>query len=75
MRSVRRRASRALDRSCLDLGLSLRLLLGLPFERAGRPMGFERLRLTVLIEFFRLPAHELEAGPPTDLVRPAEQGG
>jgi hypothetical protein len=51
MRSARRRASRALDRSCLDLGLSLRLLLGLPFERAGRPMGFASSPASVMAPF------------------------
>src|SRR5207248_6768893 len=39
----RRRLNGVLERSCLDLGLSLRVLLGLPFERAGRPFGFGRL--------------------------------
>src|SRR5438045_8161112 len=56
MRSARRRASGALDHSCLDLGLCLSVLLGLPFERAGRPFGLGRLRLRLLVELFPLPA-------------------
>src|SRR5438270_8982841 len=58
MRSARRRASRALDGSCLDLGRSLRVLLSLPFNRAGGPLGLGRLPLTLLLELLRLPAHQ-----------------
>src|SRR5689334_18519078 len=63
MRSARRRASRAVDRSCLDLGLSLRLLLGLPFGRTAGALGFARLRLTLLLQLWRLPAHQFVQTP------------
>src|ERR1700739_323898 len=63
MRSARRRASRVLDRTYLDLGLFSLFLPGLPFERAGRPLGFGRLGLTLLLELFRLPAHPFEMTP------------
>ena len=49
-------ASGSLPRISLDLGLFLLYLLGLIFERAGRPFGFGRLRLTLLLEPSRLPA-------------------
>src|SRR5205809_58526 len=48
--------------SCLDLGLSLRVLLGLPFDRAGRPIRFA-LRLPLLLEVLRLPARPFVQTP------------
>src|SRR4051794_6996003 len=63
MRSARRRTSRALGRSRLDLGLSDRVLLGLPFERAGGKMGFAGLGLTLLFERFRLLTRPLVITP------------
>ena len=51
------------DRSCVDLGLAPRLLLGLPFDRAGSPMGFARLRLPLLLELLHLPAHQFVKTP------------
>src|SRR5690349_5675168 len=63
MRSARRRASRALSRSCLDLCLSVRVLLGLPLRRAGGPNNFLGLGLSLLLERFCLLARPLEIAP------------
>src|SRR5690242_13035344 len=63
MRSPRQCASRARDHSCLDLTLAPRLLLGLPFDRAGGPLGFARFRLALLLERLRLPAHQFVKTP------------
>ena len=56
-------ASGSLPRISLDLGLFLLFLLCLIFERAGGPLGFERLRLTLLLELLRLLAHEFVVAP------------
>jgi hypothetical protein len=64
------------------LGLSLFFLLGLPFDRAGGPIRFGRLGLTLLLERRHLPAHPfvgsgsdirpfLASGVPADVTRAA----